>query len=198
MSVQITISVDGQSVSDVISDGSDDVRTMLRQILKNQETVMASQEDLQREVDDLNSALATIGAGVSSLQANLQLAADELAKGASGLNVDTLVSAVDAAQNLASSFIVPAVDPATETPPAEEVPAPVEEAPAAEPVPTPSGDQTGGEGTTPEAGSEVITAPDVPNIEATTGEGAADPNAVGGPPAAGDQTGTVAPPGSQL
>lgn len=196
MSVQITICVDGESVSNMISEDSDDVRTMLRQVLSNQEKAMATQEDLQTQVDELNSAVATIGAGVSSLKANLQLAADEIAKGPQELNIDALTAAVDGAQALADQFLVPAVDPAQPTPPAEEVPAPVEEAPAAEPVPTPSGDQTGGEGTTPDAGSEV----NVGDVT-TGGEGgtATDTGGtVGGPPAEGEQTGTVAPPGSQL
>lgn len=156
---------------------------------------MATQEELQGQVDELNAAVATIGAGVSSLKANLQLAADEIAKGAQGLNIDALTAAVDGAQALADQFLVPAVDPGQTTPPAEEVPAPVEEAPAAEPVATPSGDQTGGEGTTPAAGDEVT----VGDTTTTVGGGeAADPNAVGGPPAEGEQTGTVAPPGSTL
>lgn len=106
--------------------------------------IMAQNEAIQQEVDDLNASVAVIAAGVGTLSTDLdtarqriaELEANEAALIAAGVSpevVANLKAAVDGAQNIASAFQA-AVDPEQPTPPVEELPDPVTpETPAEEP-----------------------------------------------------------------
>lgn len=110
-------------------------------IMERQKLIMSSNESVQNEIADLNTALDVISTGIGNLNLTLVVAAARVQElqdaGVSGEAVSSLVAAVDRAQEIATSLI-PAVDPGQTTPPAEDIPAPVEDAPATEvPVPSP-------------------------------------------------------------
>ena len=107
------------------------ISQLLERLLLNQERIMAQNDEILTEVDDLQEAVAVISGGVDSLDSNLAAAKDRLAEleaaGVAPSTVEALRRAVDGAQGIADRFKA-AVDPAQPTP-TDEAPAPVESVP---------------------------------------------------------------------
>ena len=106
------------------------IQLLERQLL-NQERIMAQNDEILTEVDDLQEAVEVISGGVDSLDKNLAAAKSRLseleAAGVAPATVEALRRAVDGAQGIADRFKA-AVDPAQPTP-TEPTPAPVEDVP---------------------------------------------------------------------
>lgn len=124
------------------------IESQIGKIQEGVESIMASNEDIQSEVNDLKNATALIAEGVSTLKANLSVATDKINElESAGVSPDTLASlraAVDGAQEIAGQFQA-AADPDVPTPDPSELPDPVEPTPS-DPTPAPeqpSGDEPG-------------------------------------------------------
>lgn len=123
----------------VIHRQNQEIMRLLRAQARTQENIMAQNDEILTEVDDLQAAVAVIGDGVTSLDGNLAAATARLAEleaaGVAPATVEALRRAVDGAQAIADRFKA-AVDPAQPTP-TDPTPAPVEDVPTDTDAPAP-------------------------------------------------------------
>ncbi|MGV8875503.1 MAG: hypothetical protein ACOH2Q_23470 [Rhodococcus sp. (in: high G+C Gram-positive bacteria)] len=107
----------------------DEIVRYLRTIIKGMERIMATQAEFDAKVEELDTTLDVVAAGVSAYAANTaaqdQVIADLKAQIAAGLPVDlTKLEKVNAEAKAIAETFAKVVDPEVPTPPAEEFPAP--------------------------------------------------------------------------
>ncbi|UVF61524.1 hypothetical protein SEA_DALANDE_109 [Gordonia phage DalanDe] len=117
----------------------DALRKQVNRIERKVDAVMATNADIQEQVNELNAAVAVINSGVGTIKSDLATARDKISElESAGVAPETLAglkAAVDNVETIASQFEV-AVSPDEPTPAPEDLPGPVEETPA-EPAPEP-------------------------------------------------------------